>query len=76
MKPMQRRGFLQCTLGAGVVLALSGTMRLPGVTAAKGGALTKYLEPVPLRGAGAGGSRIGVYSVVETLTMSPSSSTA
>ena len=79
MKPMQRRRFLQCTLGAGVALAPSGTMRLPGATAAKGGALTKDLEPVPLRGAGrsgAGGSRIGVYSVVETLTMSPSSSTA
>ena len=52
MKPMQRRRFLQCTLGAGAALALSGTMRLPGATATKGGALTKYLEPVPLPGAG------------------------
>ena len=52
MKPMHRRRFLQCALGAGAALAVSGTMQLPGATAAKGGALTKYLEPVPLPGAG------------------------
>jgi hypothetical protein len=67
MKPMQRRRFLQCTLGAGVALALSGTMRLPGATAAKGGALTKYLEPVPLRGA-AGVERAGVESASTRLS--------
>ena len=52
MKGMTRRRFLRCGVGAGTVLALPWAARTPLATAAPGGKLTKYLEPVPLPGAG------------------------
>jgi spore coat protein A len=52
MKPIPRRRFLQYGLGAGAALAASGTLRLPIARAAGRGALAKYVQPVPLPGAG------------------------
>ena len=52
MMALTRRRFLQSSAGAGVALALPWVGRTPLVGAAAGGKLTKYLEPVPLPGAG------------------------
>jgi spore coat protein A len=52
MKPIPRRRFLQYGLGAGAALALPTTVRISAARAAKGAAPRKYLEPVPLPGAG------------------------
>ncbi len=52
MKGMTRRRFLQYSAGAGVGLALPWAARTPAASAAPGLKLTKYLEPVPLPGAG------------------------
>jgi spore coat protein A len=51
MKGMTRRRFLQYGAGAGAALALPWAARTPA-SAAPGLKLTKYLEPVPLPGAG------------------------
>ena len=51
MMDMTRRRFLQYGVGAGAALALPWAAR-PLAKAAKGGKLTKYLEPLPLPGAG------------------------
>jgi spore coat protein A len=47
-----RRRFLQYSLGAGASLSVPWACRIPVAHAAKGGSLTKYVEPVPLPGAG------------------------
>jgi spore coat protein A len=52
MQPMTRRRFLRYGAGAGVALALPWSARVPAAGAAVGGKLAKYLEPVPLPGAG------------------------
>ena len=52
MMGMTRRRFLRYGVGAGAALALPWAARTPLATAAPGGKLTKYLEPVPLPGAG------------------------
>jgi spore coat protein A len=52
MKGMTRRRFLQYGAGAGATLALPWAARTPAASAAPGLKLTKYLEPVPLPGAG------------------------
>jgi spore coat protein A len=52
MKGMTRRRFLQYGAGAGAALALPWAARTPAASAAPGLRLTKYLEPVPLPGAG------------------------
>ncbi len=52
MKGMTRRRFLQYGAGAGAALALPWAARTPAASAAPGLKLTKYLEPVPLPGAG------------------------
>ena len=52
MKEMTRRHFLRYGVGAGTVLALPWAARAPRASAASGGKLRKYLEPVPLPGAG------------------------
>ena len=49
---MTRRRFLQYGVGAGAALALPWRARIPLATAAKGGKLAKYVQPVPLPGAG------------------------
>jgi len=50
MITMTRRRFLQYGVGAGAALALPWAVR-PGIAAAANN-LTKYLEPLPLPGAG------------------------
>jgi spore coat protein A len=52
MKPITRRRFLQYGVGVGAGLAVPWTLRAPVARAAKGGRLTKYLEPLPVPGAG------------------------
>jgi spore coat protein A len=49
---MTRRRFLQAGLGAGTALLLPWGVPVPSVRAAQGGKLAKYLEPLPLPGAG------------------------
>ena len=49
---MTRRRFLQYGVGAGAALALPWGARIPLATAAKGGKLAKYVQPVPLPGDG------------------------
>jgi spore coat protein A len=49
---MNRRRFLQYGLGAGAALALPWAVPSPLTRAAAGGTLTKYLERLPLPGAG------------------------
>ena len=50
---MTRRRFLQYGVGAGAALALPWAARIPlASAAAQGGKLTKYVQPVPLPGAG------------------------
>src|SRR6266568_6484296 len=68
MKGMTRRRFLQYSAGAGVGLALPWAARTPAASAAPGLKLTKYLEPVPLPGAGivvASPSGTNEYSFVQ-----------
>jgi spore coat protein A len=67
MKGMTRRRFLQYGAGAGAALALPWAARTPA-SAAPGLKLTKYLEPVPLPGAGivvATSSGTNEYSFVQ-----------
>jgi spore coat protein A len=52
MQSIPRRRFLQYGLGAGAVLALPRSLRATAASAAPGGKLTKYLEPLPVPGAG------------------------
>ena len=52
MPRITRRRFLQYGLGAGASLVAPLAGRLPRGYAAKGGKLTKYLEPLPVPGAG------------------------
>jgi spore coat protein A, manganese oxidase len=52
MVEMTRRRLLQYGLGAGAALALPWAARIPVATAARGGKLGKYVQPVPLPGAG------------------------
>jgi spore coat protein A, manganese oxidase len=52
MQHMTRRRFLQYGLGAGAAVVLPWGLRTPVTRAAPGGKLTKYLEPLPLPGAG------------------------
>jgi spore coat protein A, manganese oxidase len=52
MAGMTRRRFVQYGVGAGAALALPWAARTQVASAAAGGKLTKYLEPVPLPGAG------------------------
>jgi spore coat protein A len=49
---LSRRRFLQYGAASGVALALPWSMRAPVARAGVGGKLAKYLEPVPLPGAG------------------------
>src|SRR6266536_367058 len=52
MRPIARRRFLQYGLGLGTALAVPWTFRPPAASAARGGKLTKYLEPLPVPGNG------------------------
>ena len=52
MRRITRRRFLQYGLGTGAALAVPWAGRIPAARAAKGGKLTKYLEPLPVPGAG------------------------
>jgi spore coat protein A, manganese oxidase len=63
MRRFTRRRFLQCSMGVGGVLALPGSAH-----AAKRGKLTKYVQPLPLPGAGivvAAPSGINTYSFTQ-----------
>jgi spore coat protein A len=69
MRGMTRRRFLQYGLGAGAALALPWPFHAPPAMAATGGRLTKYLEPLPLPGAGivvATPSAPNTYSFTQT----------
>jgi spore coat protein A len=52
MEGMTRRRFLRYGAAAGAVLAVPFTARIPAARAAGGGQLRKYVQPVPLPGAG------------------------
>jgi spore coat protein A len=68
-KRITRRRLLQYGLGAGASLALPWAGRIRVARAAKSGQLTKYLEPVPVPGAGivvATPSRPNTYSFTQT----------
>ncbi len=52
MNRMTRRRFLQHGLGVGASVTLPWTVGIPVARAAKGGKLRKYLEPLPVPGAG------------------------
>ncbi len=52
MKRIRRRRFLQYGLGASASLAVPWTGRIPVAHAAMGGKLAKYVEPLPVPGAG------------------------
>jgi spore coat protein A, manganese oxidase len=52
MARMTRRRFVQYGVGAGAAFVLPWSARTPVASAAAGGTLTKYLERVPLPGAG------------------------
>ena len=52
MKRITRRRFLRHGLTVGGVLALPWAAHIPAARAAPGGKLTKYIQPVPLPGAG------------------------
>jgi spore coat protein A len=52
MRPITRRRVLQYGLGAGAALSAPWALRVPGARAARAGKLRKYLERVPLPGAG------------------------
>jgi spore coat protein A, manganese oxidase len=69
MRHITRRRFLGYGLGAGAALALPWAMRTPIAEAAKDGRLRRYVEPVPLPGAGivvATPSGINAYSFTQT----------
>jgi spore coat protein A, manganese oxidase len=69
MVGMTRRRFLRYGAGAGAALALPWWARVPFASAASGGKLAKYLEPVPLPGAGivvAAPSGTDEYSFAQT----------
>ncbi len=69
MKAMTRRRFLRYGAGAGAALALPWAARVPRASAAPGGKLTQYLEPLPLPGAGivvASPSGINEYAFTQT----------
>jgi spore coat protein A len=70
MRHMTRRRFLQYGLGAGAALALPwAAVKPPLALAAPGGRLAKYLEPLPLPGAGivvATPSALNTYSFTQT----------
>ncbi|MGZ4213370.1 MAG: multicopper oxidase family protein [Actinomycetota bacterium] len=52
MKQLTRRRFIQSCLAAGAALAVPGAIRMPVARGARGGELTKYIEPLPVPGAG------------------------
>jgi len=52
MRHITRRRFLQYGLGAGTALLVPGFTQMAVARAATGGKLTKYVQPVPLPGAG------------------------
>ncbi len=52
MQPFTRRRFLQYGAGVGSALGVPWALRNPEACAAAGGKLVKYLEPLPLPGAG------------------------
>ncbi|MGZ6496510.1 MAG: twin-arginine translocation signal domain-containing protein, partial [Actinomycetota bacterium] len=52
MKQLTRRRFIQSCLAAGAALAVPGAIRMPVARGARGGELTKYVEPLPVPGAG------------------------
>jgi spore coat protein A, manganese oxidase len=52
MSTLTRRTFLKYGVAGGAALFMPWPGRFPPVSAAMGGSLTKYLEPVPLPGAG------------------------
>ncbi len=52
MKRITRRRFLGYTAGLGGALSLPWTVTMPEAQAAQGGKLAKYVEPLPLPGAG------------------------
>jgi spore coat protein A, manganese oxidase len=52
MQPFTRRRFLQYSAGVGSALGVPWALRNPEARAAAGGKLVKYLEPVPVPGAG------------------------
>jgi spore coat protein A, manganese oxidase len=52
MAQITRRRFLRYGLTAGGALALPWALRIPAARAAKGGKLTKYIQPLPVPGAG------------------------
>jgi spore coat protein A len=69
MQAMTRRRFLRYGAGAGLALAVPWSTRVPAASAAVGGRLAKYLEPVPLPGAGivvATRSGANAYSFAQT----------
>jgi spore coat protein A, manganese oxidase len=64
-----RRRFLQYGAAGGVALALPWSARVPAAGAGVGGRLIKYLEPVPLPGAGvvvAAPSGLNAYEFAQT----------
>ena len=69
MRPITRRRFLQYGVGAGAALAVPWASRIPVASAAPGGKLTKYVQPVPLPGSGivvAAQSGTNQYSFTQT----------
>jgi hypothetical protein len=69
MEEMTRRRFLQYGAGAGVAMAVPWAARVPVARAATGPQLRKYVQPVPLPGAGivvATPSGANEYSFVQT----------
>lgn len=69
MRAMTRRRFLQYGLGAGTALLMTWGPHIPVATAARGGSLAKYVQPVPLPGAGivvASQSGLNRYSFKQT----------
>jgi spore coat protein A len=52
MKRITRRRFLRYTAGLGGTLALPWAVHIPAARAAPGGKLTKYVQPLPVPGAG------------------------
>ena len=69
MAGITRRRFLGYGAGVGAALALPWSAGTPAASAAPGGKLTKYLEPVPLPGAGivvASSSTPNEYSFTQT----------
>jgi spore coat protein A, manganese oxidase len=69
MAGMTRRRFLQYGAGAGVAMAMPWAARVPVARAAAGPQLRKYVQPVPLPGAGivvATPSGTNEYSFVQT----------